>query len=203
MKRKALLATACLAAALMLAACASTSLTKVYSDPSYSGGKLSKIMVVGVSEKTDVRKSFEDDFAAALAKHKVMAKPSYRLIPAAKENDPKAVLALANKAGVQAVLVTHYKGTTKTQQYMPPPTPFYGGHFGSYYGPVYGYVHQPGGYYRTVKFVKLESKLYSVPAGKLIWSADSDTFEPGGMKDLTSGLAEAVAGSLQKSGLIN
>lgn len=202
MKRKALLTTACLAAALMLAACASTSLTNVRIDPAYSGGKLSKIMVVGVSENDNKRRSFEDDFAAALDKHKVMAKPSYTLIPAAMEKSPKAVLAQANGAGMQAVLVTHYKGTKKTQQYVQPSAPFYGGYFGRYYGPVYSYVHQPG-YYRTVKFVMLESKLYSLPAGKLIWSADSDTFEPGGMEDLTSGLADAVAGSLQKSGLIN
>ncbi len=203
MKKPTLTITACLASALLLAACASTSLTKVTVAKDYTGGKLTRIMVVGVSEKDQVRKDFEDDFAAALAKLKVTATPSYRLIPKAKEKDPKAILALAEKAGVQAVLVTHYKGTTQTKQYMPPPMPYYGGSFGTYYGPVYSYVRQPGGYYRTVKFVKLESKLYSVPAGKLIWSADSDTFEPGDMKDLTSGLASAVAKSLQKRGLID
>jgi hypothetical protein len=51
---------------LVLAACASTSLTNSWRDPAYTGPQLKKVMVMGVSTQPSVRRVFEDEFVNEL-----------------------------------------------------------------------------------------------------------------------------------------
>ncbi|MGD9125341.1 MAG: hypothetical protein PVG60_09620, partial [Desulfarculaceae bacterium] len=88
------------------------------------------------------------------------------------------------------------------QEYVPSTiTPTYYHGFGRYYPFVYGYVHQPG-YYINRKYLRLESNLYQVSDGKLLWAASSETLEPVSMRTLVRDLSAAVMQDLKKKGLI-
>ena len=68
------------AAILMLAACASTTLTNSWRDPAYKGPLLKKVMVMAVSTQPSVRRVFEDEFVSELKAAGVEATASYTLI---------------------------------------------------------------------------------------------------------------------------
>ena len=51
--------------ALALAGCAATTLKNSWRDPAYKGPPLKKVMVVGVSNQPDTRRTFEDEIRQA------------------------------------------------------------------------------------------------------------------------------------------
>src|SRR5512140_814392 len=70
-----------LVAALVTAACASTSIRSAWYDQSYHGGAFRKILVVAVHANLATRNSFEDIFVAKLKEAGVDARPGYQALP--------------------------------------------------------------------------------------------------------------------------
>ena len=77
----------------------------------------------------------------------------------------------------------HYQPGTV---YAPNSYGFYGSYYG-YYNYYYPMVYSPG-YYTTEKVYYLESNFYDIPANSLIWSVQSETYEPSGLKNLVPGI---------------
>jgi hypothetical protein len=95
----------------------------------------------------------------------------------------------------------------KTEQHYTPGTAYYPvnyGFYGSYYG-YYSYyypqVYSPG-YYTQEKIYYLESNFYDIPSDKLIWSVQSESYEPSGLKSWFQGYSYMLINHLKKEGLI-
>src|SRR5262245_25677213 len=128
--RPAHLAVCLLALAAIFAGCASTSLVDQWKSPEFQGPPLRKVMVVGVSSQPATRRTFEDEFAAALKTAGVTAVPSYTVMPQDGQAD-QAVLEQAVKSiGADGVLITRLlKREQKTEVspgYYPPMAPMGG-----------------------------------------------------------------------------
>ena len=67
-------------AALMLGACASTSLQSAWFDTTYQGGAFKRILVVGVGSNVANRRVFEDIFAQKLSATGTQGVPGYRFL---------------------------------------------------------------------------------------------------------------------------
>src|SRR5690348_4950267 len=63
-----------------LGSCAATSLTSSWADPAAANRSFQKVVVVGVTPKSAVRRLYEDEFAAQLHDRGVNAVPSYQLV---------------------------------------------------------------------------------------------------------------------------
>ncbi len=87
-----------------------------------------------------------------------------------------------------------------TSPRAPTPSAHYGGYYG-YYGSSWDVVHEPG-YYQTHTIVRLETNLYDVGTGELVWSGQSETFNPSSLKDSIDSVTKAVAKRLRKESLI-
>ena len=89
-------------------------------------------------------------------------------------------------------------------EYVPPRTytvpRYYRGYYG-YYDSTWDVVHEPG-YYKNHTIVRLETNLYDVGTGELIWSGQSETFNPSSLEDIIDSATKAVAKRLGKEGLI-
>ena len=93
-------------AALGLLSCSSTQVVNQWSNPAYTSPSFKKVMVIGVTKQTAIRRSFEDEFAARLKAAGVNAVPSYLYI---SQDGPvgEAVLKQALKeAGADGVIIT-------------------------------------------------------------------------------------------------
>lgn len=183
----------------------STQTKQLYSwkDSSYTGGYLTNVMVVGISDKLADRTMFEDLFAKEFDKIGVKAVSAISIMPGKKEIDKETIKAEAKKRGIGAVFVTHLMGVKEKTVYHPPPVgahPYYGS-FSSYYPSVYAYTHYPG-YYTQHELVRLESSLYEVATEKLIWSFQSETIDPKNIKDGVDSLGKVVMADLRKNKLL-
>ena len=191
---------------LLTAACSSTRLTAVWADKSRSE-PLKKVLVIGVSENLRDRRIFEDAVAAALEKAGVEALSSAAVLPADHKLDKEKLKEAARKYGLDAVMITSVVGVEESEVYYPPSTtyvapPGYYHDMWSYYPRVYETYSTPG---YTVKYqnLKLESNLYDVSSGALIWSAASEAFDPASdIRKFSEALARQFVASLRETGLV-
>lgn len=188
-----------------MASCAGTKLTSVWNDKAYGGGSLKKIMVVGVFEKTNIRRIFEDEMVGYLESQGTSAISSAAVIPAEKELNAASIKAAAAKLGADAVLVTHLEKLSEESVHYPRAHSYYNdpyyNRFGSYYPSVHRHVYT--GYTAKYKKVLLETNLYEIRTEKLLWSAESETFDPQSANALVKSLAKQIIKSLKDSNLIN
>jgi hypothetical protein len=67
---------------------------------------------------------------------------------------------------------------------------------------MYGSVYSPG-YYTTDKTYFLECNLYDLKQdGKLVWSGQSETYNPSSLESFAKSFAARVSDALQNAGLL-
>ena len=199
---KALLLAACMLAA---GGCASTQLTNVWRDPSYTGGPLKNILVMGVSQEAGVRRIFEDEFAAKLNSVGVHAVASYLLIPQDGPADRATLDAAIAKAGADGVLITRLLRVERHSQYAP----------GSVIAvPAVGYRRNFHGYYTSTwvqyappqrfdyDIVVLETNLWQPKKDRLVWSGTTESFAPSDVRQATREFADVIIKALREQKLI-
>ena len=95
-------------------------------------------------------------------------------------------------------------------EYVPPSTsvgvypgwghPYYGGWYG-YYSYSYTVSYSPGYTYQRTTVV-LESNLYDAASGQLIWSAQSETFDPTNVEDAIISVSTELVRNLREEKLL-
>ena len=193
-----------LAAAVLIACGTTTKIPNAWRNPAHEGTPYQKAFVIGVGENDTNRRIFEDRFAAALAGKGGVASPSYGALPHSERLTEAQIRGAIQGGGFDGVIVTRLLGVEEKTEYVPPRTytvpRHYGGYYG-YYGASWDVVHEPG-YYQTHTIVRLETNLYDVGSGELVWSGQSETFNPSSLSDIIDSVTKAVAKRLRKESLI-
>ena len=190
-----------ISSALLLAACASTTLSNSWVNPEYKGPPLKKVMVVGVSSQPALRRTFEDEFVKELKAVGVDAVASYNFIPEDGKAEEARVSAAVKEAGVQGILITRFVRVDVNTQVTPAYPPMWGmGYYGGYAGAWGGYYDPP--MVTQTDTLVLETSLYGVDESHLLWSGTTQTFAPSNLKQEMPGFAKVVIGALQKHKLI-
>ncbi|MFZ5558409.1 MAG: hypothetical protein ACOZDY_17105 [Pseudomonadota bacterium] len=194
-----------LAAAALMAGCASTQFTNIWKDPNYVGGPFKKIVVMGVSGEDARRRTFEDIFTAKLRAAGVEAVPSYTLVPENGKVDKERLRAAVQKAGADGALVTRLVSIDHETRYSPgyvsvvPAVGYYRDFYG-YYSSAWTYYTPPQVYQYDV--VTLETNLWDVTKESLVWSATTETFAPGEFRREVAAFSDLVVGALREKRLI-
>jgi len=194
-----------LCCAILLASCATTEIKSVWSDASYKGGPLIKVVVMGLSKDQTIKRLYEDEFVRQLKAHGVQAIPGYSVIPQEKMGDESYISEKIKELGVDATLVTRLVDKKTIQTYYPPqmfytPAPYYRGWHG-YYRNSYQYMMSPG-YTATEEALVLETNIYSMQSNELIWSALSETFMEGSSESLIQSLVQKLIKDMSAKDLI-
>lgn len=173
----------CVLAGALLTSCSSTSMVSHWRDPGYSGGKMQKVLVMGVAANPSMRRQFEDSFSKVLTRRKIQTVSSYVPFPEAASITKEDVERYAQTEGITQILVARIVDKQTVQEYVPPSVTTYGGYGGypGYYGGWYPYystsystVVTPGyTYERTI--VTVETNVYDVKTAKMIWNGMSNT----------------------------
>ena len=167
----------------LLAACAVKPLVE-WRDSDFSG-TVDNILIIGVSDQAVVRRLFEDTFVKELAALGVSAKPSYQLLTDAQIASKDTLEAAIRAQSMDSVLVARVIGVEEISTYTPPTytytyTP---SNFNPHYRDYHSYfnhairVSTPG-YWDKFEVLKLESNLYDSASQRLIWSVQSESFDP-------------------------
>jgi len=183
---------------LLTVSCATTTLNAVWKDPNYQGGKLEKVLVVGVSKSPTQRRLFEDAFVAQLRARGTDAAASYTIIPTEEMADKAAVESQIKTMEVDTILVTKFVEKKKEKVYSSPapypPTYYYRGWY-DYYSRSYDNEYE-------YEVASLETNLYETETGKLIWSAFSDTYAGTTSEQEIKSFVEVIIKSLSDNQLI-
>jgi hypothetical protein len=189
-----------LLAALMLAACATTTIRSAWFDTSYKGGLMKRIVVVGVGGQVADRRVFEDSFASQLRAAGVDGIPGYTVAPDETRMDDAAFAAAVERTGADGVLIVRLLNVdTRTQvSTAMVPGPMVWGPYGGFYGPVWFPQTQVSQY----EVARVESSLYETKTRRMIWSATTDTMNPSTVAQETPRFASVIIGQLLARGLI-
>ena len=198
----------CLAlSCLLLSACAGTTLKNVWKDDAYTG-KVSSVLILGVTKNRAVRQMFEAELARHLQSKGLRAMPSFSLFNSDELNEKKVILEKAHENNVDSVIVakvldvkTYRERVTDINRYA-----------GGYYRP-YGYR---GGWYSdyyagnaTVRSYDIEyyvsyveTGLYLLDGEKLVWTALTETESDSDIAESVTKLVEVLVAQLEQDGMI-
>jgi hypothetical protein len=180
-----------------------------YVDPELDKLDLEGVLVVGVAQQQSARVDFEDAFTKALSRHGVRAQASHTIIPQEKAS-AEEVIAAADSANLDTVLVTRYVGKTSQEVYHPGTvyygvTPAYGGvhnrGFGGYYAHAYEVAYDQPVWTNNITHA-LISDLYVASTRQHLWQAVSETLQAGSDDKVRDDAIKGLIGNLKEKGLL-
>lgn len=172
--------------------------------------KYQKVFLFVLTSNTGAKQTVENAQAkAALAEGIAVVKSSDLFSPGFLKSDPgkDAIVQKIRESGCDAVFTSalvdsksesHYVPGTTTF-YTPYPTFGYYGNFGSYYGYHSMYMYDPG-YYVNDKTYYVESNLYDIASGEIIWSVQSEVYNPGTLASSSKEYAALLIDKLKDEG---
>ena len=176
--------------------CSSAEVTNTWHNPEYSGPiKFNKVVAIAIHPEGTVRRVAEDEMARQIPGGKGIA--GYTLITDEDREDVAKIRPKLQAAGVDGAVTMKLLGKRNETTYVPG-SPGYG--FYDYYGGA-GYAGTPG-YVVTDTIATVETRIYSVTDGKLIWSGTSETFNPSNIQENVADIAKAVGKELRKEKLL-
>ena len=186
--------------AMLLSACASTTLQSAWFDTSYKGGAFHKILVVGVGANIADRRVFEDIFSQKLTSAGTPGIPGYQfLADDARANEPgwNAGITQSGADGLLLVRVLGIDTKTRVSTTMVP-GPAYYGPYGGWWGPSMVAVPEVSQY----DLANVETNLFDVKTKRVVWAGTTQTYNPTTVAKETPGFADLIIGQLAARGLI-
>lgn len=187
--------------ALVAAGCASTQLVNSWRGTRYQGPPLTRVLVIGVTKQSAVRRVFEDAFVAELTRGQVSAVPSYTLIPEDGEVPKDRLAQAVAQSGADGVLITRLvrvdRQTRIDPGYMGPPMMgFY-----DYYPFAWGGFYDPPRIY-SYDVVIWDTSVFEARSNQMLWAGATETVAPRDMSKDAKEAAGVVAKALRNSGVL-
>jgi hypothetical protein len=191
-----------IAAALLLGGCAATQIINQWSDPGYAAASFKRIMVIGVSKQSSIRRTFEDEFVARLRAAATAAVPGYEFIPEDGQVEESRLARAVKQAGADAVITTRLVRVERQAEYIP-------GTYGPY--PGFGYYRWYSnawvGFYEPprLRFYDIyisETSLHDVRNDRLVWSGIAKTTKLDDIRSEIQGFVDVVIAALREKNLL-
>lgn len=195
---------------LLLSACTSSRITSSWKDPSTTKEltKFKNILVVGMEGNRQVKEEMENYLAEDLKKSGVNATASFDAFgPKAFTNlNEDQISDKVKSKGYDGVITIALLDRKREQNYVPgavnyAPVGLFYNRFGRYYSTVYSRIYDPG-YYATSTSYFWETNLYDARQDKILYSAQSQSFDPGSLTSMSKEHGKLIVSDLEKQGFI-
>lgn len=202
-----------LAVVLAMASCApATQITGSWKNSAPPKNPLKSVMVTSLSQNTEARQTVENDLAIAITATGTKALKGIEHIPPSftdsKEIDKDVLLDKIRKTGVDGIITIALIDKETENRYVPgeygyaPVTRFrYYGRFSGYYTMWYPTMVTPG-YYVQDKIYFIEVNFYDAKTEELIWSAQSETYNPSSLAKFSKEFARVIVQKMQQDGVL-
>lgn len=201
----------------MLATCRpSTEITGSWKNPNQRAvsatENISTILVTALTERTNARQTVENDLAAALEAQGFKTVKSMDVLPPTFTNgqspDKKELLSRIKETDADAILTialidkdTETRYNAGTMDYAPVPRFGYYGTFWGYYNTWSPTLYSPG-YYNENKVYFIETNLYDAESEELLWSAQSQTYNPSSLVEFSRDFSRMLVSTMKEEGLL-
>lgn len=199
-------------ALLFLAACNTTYVTSSWKAKDAALRSYDKVLVIGLMGDTNrlLRQSLEKELASDLQKKGINAVSAY------EEYGPKVFVKMSEeqmnnvikKKGFDGVITISLLNKKKERYYVPQHmyyTPYYVygyPYFWGYYSVMYDRTYSPDYYYEEDVHYFWESNLYDLGTGKLVYSAQSRSFNPQSADKLANDYGKMLVRDLVQNGIV-
>jgi len=181
----------------------STKITAHWADKDFEKGKIDKVLILGITAREAVRRTFEHDMAERLEYIGVTGLASSDIFPIDQKLDSNTFRLHFKSDEFDVVITSQLVSSDKEQHYQSgtPTYGAYGGYRGFYgnYGSAYDTYYSPG-YSYTTTTIKIETKVYDTKTEQMVWTAISDTFDPSNETDAIKSLNRKLVYELEKQG---
>jgi hypothetical protein len=193
-----------LATLLVGAVAAKARFTSTWKAPGAQGVSFAGKKVVGliVHDDMNLRMSAEEALARELTNRGLEGVAAYRLIPKEEIKDPKLVKAWFQKAGAAGVVMMRLIDLTKEK--IPSTVVWQSATYydlWSYYPYSWGAVYEIVPARTEIKFI-VETTIFDVAAGHMVWAGTSESTNPKGVQTLVKDIVEAAGAEMKKDGLV-
>ena len=182
----------CLAAFILLISggCSSLKVVETWHKPALKEHRYQKILILGVARDEGKRATFENLVADELSRHDLQAVPANTIIPFLDMDNTtrSAVVAAVKKSGCDAVLTTRAMAAGETVSQ--------GGQSAYIYG-----SNAMASHYDFLR-ATLQTSMYDVATGELLWSATLNTFDAHKVPRVSRDLGEFFFRELRGKGLL-
>jgi hypothetical protein len=179
------------AAALVVAACASTTMKDSWVDTSVRAAPFAKVLVVAVGTDVTQQRILEDVMAERLRIVGVEGVPGYRLLPDGRASEEQ-MNAAVTRSGADGLMLVRSRGVrteteVRTTMLPGPMGPGWYGWYGSWYGvpDIYQY-----------RIATIETTVFDASTKKLVWTGVTETFDPASFRKDAGRLADIIVGAL-------
>ena len=167
--------------------------------------KISKVVVMAMFNKLEYIKPFEQAAASYFNSKGLKCVESLDILNPNVKYTAEQIRNKVDSIGADAVLVVKYKGTDKSETYIPPT--YYGGFGGywggGYYGGYYGGVTATSGYWSTSSKVNLAAYLYTSAIKEgAAWTGELTITDPKYVDQAATQIARNIYADWQKDNLI-
>ena len=202
----------------MLTGCAPISLVDSWKDSGTPVKQYRKLLVVGITDKRQMREVFEEVFAAEFVKKGVTAIPSYTMTGGEVRPTRASLEEAVKKSGADGVITTRLvalkRDTTVHAGYIITDRGYTNASFSDsslYPVDLFGF------YGTTIQYATFENKpvdvtvstvatietnLFNAGTGSLVWSGTTSAVKPEGIITVSGELAQVVITAMARQGLI-
>ena len=190
-----------LAGLCLFVGCSTTKIVDSWTAPGVVASDLSFEHIVAIAAVPDElrQRIVEDAIAGSATNTKVT--PAYTLVSQADRADVDRLRTVLERHGIDGAITLSLVRVEDKTRYVPGATRAYPGGYYGYYGHM-GTVIQEPGHYRTDTYVIVETSLYDVAEGKLLWAGVSRTLNPDSVDEVIEGIVEAANEDLRSRGLV-
>jgi hypothetical protein len=195
---------------MIAAGCSSSKITTSWKAEDAVAGKYKKILVVGFIREADrsIQEKMENHLAGdlkALGYNAVSSLQEYG--PKAFDNmDEEIALDKLNSSGVDAVITIVLLDKERERSYVP--SAIHYSPYGTYYNRFWGYrsvlynrIYEPGYYVTNTKYF-WESNLYDMATQKLIYSVQTQSFDPDNSEKLGHEYGQMIVKNMVKQNVL-
>lgn len=193
---------------MLISGCNSTSVSASWLAPEHHARHFDKLLVVGMSSSIAARVTVEDEVVYFLRLQKISAISGSDILPSNRKAIPKDKEVIRKNLmdnGFDGVLAISLLDNAQSTRYVSgsatySPVSMYGGYYGSfysYYPHMYSNVYQPG-YYANSQTVIIQTNLFDVETGDLLWSSQSKTTDPASLDEFANSYARGIVNYLLK-----
>ena len=210
MKRVLYLLFAVFSALYFLSCTPSNKISGSWKNPELDTSTVQNVFIAAITQNMEARQKVENHLAEELKAKGVQTTLSHSVFPPDLKPDSsnrQMIIEKIKQTGADAILTISLLDQKSETRYVPgtsyAPVGRYGyyGSFYGYYNYAYGATYSPG-YYTTDKTYFLETNLYDIESQKLLWSAQSQSYNPSSIDKAASRYAELVADKLQDDKIV-
>jgi hypothetical protein len=187
--------------ALLLSGCsANTEVMDSWKDPSAGPQRYNKVLGVFIAQDPSMRRAAEDELAAKVGN----VTPAYSVISNTDVSDKGRARTVIENQGFDGVVIMRPVKVDKETTYVPGSSYVVPAGYGSmygYWGTGWGYAYDPG-YVREDQVVMVETNVYNVKTGKLVWASRTKTYNPENVRQLIGEIVDQTAAEMKKQKVI-